>query len=86
MQVWTRDARLTNISYQQVLGGVLAEYSVALEQCDGLSASVCDCNFSNVISRANNFNRKRASSHSCASKGCDWEDVGTHVDDEELWN
>lgn len=67
--------------YDQVLGSVSAEDGVALEESDGLVASVGDGNLGDVINSVGDLNSKRAySSQSCASKGHNREESGNHIE------
>lgn len=61
----------TRVSDQKVLGGMLAENSVSLENRDRLVARVGDGNVDNMVVRAGDFHRKRAGCRSDAGQESD---------------
>lgn len=70
----------TCISYQQILGSVGTEHSVALEDLDRLTSGIGDCNIDNVVFRIGNRNRERAGCRSSASQQSNWKSLGEHDD------
>ena len=69
----------TFISDQNVHGVVLAQDSVALEDGHGLGASVGNGDVEGVVTGASDLDGQRASSHGCASKGGDGQNLGKHL-------
>ena len=68
------------ISTNKVLGGVLAENTVALEDGDSLLASVGNLNLSNMAGGASELNGERAASSGQSGQSSDGDDLGKHVD------
>lgn len=58
-----------------------AEDGVSLEHTESFGAVVGDSDLNDMLVCTSNLDGEGASSHSCASKGGDGQDVGKHVDD-----
>ena len=68
----------TCIGYQQILGLMRTEHSVALEDLEGLASSVGDLDVDHVVACIRNRNGQRASRRSRASKKNDRKSLGKH--------
>lgn len=74
-------ALLTGIRHEEILGGMLAQHRVALEDGDGLSSGVGDRHMGDMVIGSYDLHREWAGSEGGAGKGSNTEGLGMHLDE-----